>query len=118
MAANRLITVLAEHSMPLVFALVVASGAVPAMTVLDVRGGIAFGMIASCWLLLARPIVAGTLGFLISGKSISLRGAWIIGNVVVDLLALFVTVSLLPELLPSILAVIMTSELFYVARIR
>ncbi|HKO57449.1 MAG TPA: hypothetical protein VJ276_16365 [Thermoanaerobaculia bacterium] len=98
--------------MPVIVAACVVAVAIPARGVLDLSGALAFGVLVAAWLLLARPIVAGTLAYGLKGVTRQ-RLALVVSNLFVDSAAVIATVAILPQLVWSTLVGVFLTEAFY-----
>ncbi|HEX2831523.1 MAG TPA: hypothetical protein VHW00_00830 [Thermoanaerobaculia bacterium] len=98
--------------MPLIFAASVLLIAIPATPILERAGAVAFGTLATAWLLLARAIVEGFLGYAL--KHLSRHTiATAIPKFVVDGTAIAAAVAIDPRLVWAALLGVAFSELFY-----
>jgi hypothetical protein len=100
------------YNMPFFVAACAIVVAVPATLVFNAAGALAFGVLATAWLLLTRAFVAGVLGYLLKGLGPRWT-AFVIPHFVVDLAAMFGAVALHPRLVWAILAGTIFSELLY-----
>jgi hypothetical protein len=102
--------------MPIFYGASVTLGALTSLHVLGRSGAIAFGMLASAWCLLAKPVLAGLIGFVLS--KVTPRFALISGFVLFDIVSLVAAATIDTNLLWSASAIVAFSDILYAAMFR
>lgn len=101
-----------DYGMPLLFAASVGAGALPIASWLGWRGALAFGAVASAFLLLGRAFIQGMLCHALF-RRLSMAKGWLASSVLVDSFAIMGTIAIDRQLVWGTVTVIVLSQVFY-----